>query len=55
MFPMINPLTILLGAGVVRVLSGNLFLGGAGTSAALLLDVVVVVVALVVVVDLINA
>ena len=54
MFPMINPLTILLGAGVVRVLSGNLLLGGAGTSAALLLDVVVVV-ALVVVVDLINA
>ena len=52
MFPMINPLTILLGAGVVRVLSGNLFLGGAGTSATLLLDVVV---ALVVVVDLINA
>ena len=51
---MINPLTILLGAGVVRVLSGNFFLGGAGTSAALLLDVVVVV-ALVVVVDLINA
>jgi hypothetical protein len=55
MFPMINPLTILLGGGVVRVLSGNLFLGDTGTSTALLLDVVVVVVALVVVVDLINA
>ena len=52
---MIKPFTILLGGGVVRVLSGNLFLGGTGTSAALLLDVVVVVVALVVVVDLINA